>query len=251
MNSVVLIPCRLESTRFPNKPLALIMGKPMIQWVYEAAEKSDATEVFVITDSEEIVKMVESFDGQAILTSDEPQNGTERCEEAMEILASDGTEYDVIINVQGDEPLISPLDINRMLDLFEEEDIDVLTFIQPINNEEDYRNTNIVKAVPTSFDEGFCDVCYFSRSPVPFMDEFRPEVAFKPIGIYGFTATAFEEIKNLDASLLEEVERLEQLRWVQNHIVVSAMVTENQMIGVDTPEDLARVESLLKDKSLK
>jgi 3-deoxy-manno-octulosonate cytidylyltransferase (CMP-KDO synthetase) len=166
----------------------------------------------------------------------------------MEILNSDGTEYDVIINVQGDEPLISASDINRMLDLFEEEDVDVLTFIQPIDNEADYKNTNIVKAVPTSFDEGFCDICYFSRSPIPYMEVFRPEVAFKHIGIYGFTATAFEETKSLDPSLLEEVERLEQLRWVQNHIVVSAMVTENILVGVDTPEDLVAVEAILKNK---
>lgn len=246
MKSVILIPCRLESTRFPNKPLAPILGKPMIQWVYEAAEKSDATDVFVITDSQEIINAVEAFDGAAILTSDEPQNGTERCEEAMEILTSDGTDYDVIINVQGDEPLIDPADINRMLDLFEEEDVDVLTFIQPIDTEADYRNPNVVKAVPTTFDEGFCDVTYFSRSPIPFMDEFRAEVAFKHIGIYGFTATAFEETKSLDPSLLEEVERLEQLRWVQNHIVVSAMVTENKLMGVDTPEDLVAVENILQ-----
>jgi len=249
MKSVVLIPCRLESTRFPNKPLAQILGKPMIQWVYEAAEKSEASDVFVITDSQDIINAVEAFDGQAILTSDEPQNGTERCEEAMEILSSDGTEYDVIINVQGDEPLISAADINRMLDLFEEEDVDVLTFIQPINDEAEYRNPNIVKAVPTTFDEGFCDITYFSRSPIPYMDEFRPEVAFKHIGIYGFTATAFEETKSLDPSLLEEVERLEQLRWVQNHLVVSAMVTETVLIGVDTPEDLAAVENILKSKN--
>jgi len=249
MKSVVLIPCRLESTRFPNKPLAQILGKPMIQWVYEAAEKSEASDVFVITDSQDIINAVEAFDGQAILTSDEPQNGTERCEEAMEILSSDGTEYDVIINVQGDEPLISAADINRMLDLFEEEDVDVLTFIQPINDEAEYRNPNIVKAVPTTFDEGFCDITYFSRSPIPYMDEFRPEVAFKHIGIYGFTATAFEETKSLDPSLLEEVERLEQLRWVQNHLVVSAMVTETLLIGVDTPEDLIAVENILKSKN--
>ncbi|HAY89714.1 MAG TPA: 3-deoxy-manno-octulosonate cytidylyltransferase [Bacteroidetes bacterium] len=249
MKSVVLIPCRLESTRFPNKPLAQILGKPMIQWVYEAAEKSEASDVFVITDSQDIINAVEAFDGQAILTSDEPQNGTERCEEAMEILSSDGTEYDVIINVQGDEPLISAADINRMLDLFEEEDVDVLTFIQPINDEAEYRNPNIVKAVPTTFDEGFCDITYFSRSPIPYMDEFRPEVAFKHIGIYGFTATAFEETKSLDPSLLEEVERLEQLRWVQNHLVVSAMVTETLLIGVDTPEDLTAVENILKSKN--
>jgi len=249
MKSVILIPCRLESTRFPNKPLAEINGKPMIQWVYEAADKSDATDVFVITDSEKIIQTVEGFDGQAILTTDEPTNGTERCEEAIDILTSDGTEYDVIINIQGDEPLINPMDINRLLDLFEEEDVDVATFIQPINNEEEYRNRNVVKAVPTSFDEGFCDVCYFSRSPIPYMDNFKEEVAFKHIGIYGFTATAFEEIKNLDSSILEEAESLEQLRWIQNHIVISAMVTESVLIGVDTPDDLLAVENILKSKN--
>ncbi len=249
MKSVILIPCRLESTRFPNKPLAEINGKPMIQWVYEAADKSDATDVFVITDSEKIIQTVEGFDGQAILTTDEPTNGTERCEEAIDILTSDGTEYDVIINIQGDEPLINPMDINRLLDLFEEEDVDVATFIQPINNEEEYRNRNVVKAVPTSFDEGFCDVCYFSRSPIPYMDNFKEEMAFKHIGIYGFTATAFEEIKNLDSSILEEAESLEQLRWIQNHIVISAMVTESVLIGVDTPDDLLAVENILKSKN--
>lgn len=248
MKSVILIPCRLESTRFPNKPLANILGKPMIQWVYEAAEKSDATDVFVITDSQEIINTVEDFDGQAILTSDEPTNGTERCEEAIDILTSDGTEYDVIINVQGDEPLVAHEDINDLLDLFEDEDVDVATFIQPIKSEDDYKNPNVVKAVPTAFDEGFCDVSYFSRAPIPFMDEFKPDVAFKHIGIYGFTATAFEEIKNLDASILEQSERLEQLRWLQNHIVISALVTENNLIGVDTPEDLVAVENILTSR---
>ena len=246
MKRVILIPCRLESSRFPNKPLAKILNKPMIQWVYEAAEKSDATEVFVITDSDEIIKTVESFDGQAIRTTSEPQNGTERCEEAIEILNSNGEEYDVILNIQGDEPLVKPQDINRLLFLFEEEDIDIGTFIQPITKEQDYQNLNVVKAIPTSFDDGFCDVCYFSRSPIPHMDEFKENIAFKHIGIYGFTATAFEEIKSLESSILEENERLEQLRWIQNHMVVSAIVTENILHGVDTQEDLTAVENILK-----
>ena len=108
----------------------------MIQWVYEAAEKSDATEVFVITDSDEIIKTVESFDGQAIRTTSEPQNGTERCEEALEILNSNGEEYDVILNIQGDEPLVKPQDINRLLFFFFLEEIDIGTFIQPIIKEQ-------------------------------------------------------------------------------------------------------------------
>lgn len=248
MKSVILIPCRLESSRFPNKPLAKILDKPMIQWVFEAAKKSNATEVFVITDSDEIIKTVESFDGQAIRTSSEPQNGTERCEEAIEILNSNGEEYDVIFNIQGDEPLVKTQDINRLLFLFEEEEIDIATFIQPITKEKDYQNINIVKAIPTSFDGGFCDICYFSRSPIPHMDDFKKNIAFKHIGIYGFTATAFEEIKSLKFSILEENERLEQLRWIQNHMVVSAIVTENILHGVDTKEDLTAVENILKSQ---
>tara|TARA_B100001059_G_scaffold171198_1_gene171304 strand:- start:5694 stop:6443 length:750 start_codon:yes stop_codon:yes gene_type:complete len=248
MKSVILIPCRLESSRFPNKPLAKILDKPMIQWVFEAAKKSNATEIFVITDSDEIIKTVESFDGQAIRTSSEPQNGTERCEEAIEILNSNGEEYDVIFNIQGDEPLVKTQDINRLLFLFEEEEIDIATFIQPITNEKDYQNINIVKAIPTSFDGGFCDICYFSRSPIPHMDNFKKNIAFKHIGIYGFTATAFEEIKSLKFSILEENERLEQLRWIQNHMVVSAIVTENILHGVDTKEDLTAVENILKSQ---
>ncbi len=247
MKSVVLIPARMESSRFPNKPLAEILGKPMIQWVYEAAEKSIATDVFVITDSEAIIKVVESFDGQAILTSSSPVNGTERCQEAIEILASEDQEYDVIVNVQGDEPLVSPDDIDLILELFEDEEIDVATLIKPIETEAEYRNHNVVKAVPTAFDGGFCDICYFSRSPIPYMESFEPETAFKHIGIYGYTATAFEEIKNLGPSELESLEKLEQLRWLQNHIVISAAVTESELIGVDTPEDIVAVEKILQN----
>jgi 3-deoxy-manno-octulosonate cytidylyltransferase (CMP-KDO synthetase) len=249
MKSVIFIPARLESNRFPNKPLALIHNKPMIQWVYEACEKSNASEVFIVTDSQEIIDTVEGFDGQAILTSANPQNGTERCQEAMDILESEGQEYDVIINVQGDEPLVSSRDIDIILDLFQEDDVDVATLIKPITEESEYRSTNVVKAVPTAFDDGFCDICYFSRSPIPYMEKFEPEMAFKHVGIYGFTATAFEEIRNLPPSDLEDVERLEQLRWLNNHIVISAAVTESVLIGVDTPEDLAVVENILTSNS--
>lgn len=246
MNSVILIPSRMESTRFPNKPLAPILGKPMIQWVYEAAEKSDATDVFVVTDSQEIIDVVDGFGGQFVRTSDAPRNGTERCQEAMEILDSDGEDYDVIINVQGDEPLLSPKDINNLLNLFEEDDIDVVTLIKPITNEDEYRDPNVVKAVPSVFEDGYCDICYFSRSSIPYMDEFEPKVAFKHIGIYGFTVTAFEEIKNLGVTELEHYERLEQLRWLQNHILVSGIVCTTTLQGVDTPEDLQKVEEILK-----
>jgi 3-deoxy-manno-octulosonate cytidylyltransferase (CMP-KDO synthetase) len=248
MNSVILIPARMESSRFPNKPLALILGKPMIQWVYEAAEKSDATDVFIVTDSQEIIDVVDAFGGQFIRTSETPRNGTERCLEAMEILDADGEDYDVIINVQGDEPLLSPKDINNLINLFEEDDIDIVTLLKPITNEGEYRDPNVVKAVPSVFEDGYCDICYFSRSPIPYMDEFETKVAFKHIGIYGFTVTAFEEVKNLNVTEAEHHERLEQLRWLQNHILISGIVTNTHLVGVDTPEDLKTVEEILKSR---
>lgn len=245
MDSVILIPARLASTRFPNKPLALIQGKPMIQWVVEACEKSNATDVYVVTDSSEIKETVLHFGGEVVLTSSQPQNGTERCIEAIQLLESQGFNYDVIINVQGDEPLIDFEDINKLLDLFEHDDVEIGTLISPITIEEEYRNSNVVKAVPTLFAEGYCDVAYFSRSAIPHMEEFKENKAFKHIGVYAFSADVFNELENLDVTDLEETERLEQLRWLQNHIIISAIVTRTKMIGVDTPEDLAKVEKEL------
>ena len=249
MRSVVLIPARMESTRFPGKPLKKILGKPMIQWVYEAAEKSEASDVFIITDNPEIIKAVASFKGDVVETSNRPINGTERCQEAIDILDPDGELYDVIINVQGDEPLITTADINKLIDLFDEEDVDIATIIKEIDTEEEYLNTNVVKAIPTLFNDEYCDICYFSRSSIPHMSEFEAGLAFKHIGVYGFTATAFQEIQNLDPSPYEQAERLEQLRWLQNHLVISAFVTNTELIGVDTEADLTAVENILKSKS--
>lgn len=245
MRSVILIPARLESTRFPNKPLELIHGKPMIQWVYEAAEKTQASDVFIITANQEIIDAAEKFNADCIQTSDKPANGTERCLEAMEILDPQGDEYDVIINVQGDEPLLNPNDIDKLLELFEEDEVDIATLITPILSEQEFLNPNVVKAAPTLFNDDFCDICYFSRAPIPYMSAFKEGLAFKHIGVYGFTATALQEISNLDVSPYEEIERLEQLRWLQNHLVISAYLTNTKLIGVDTKEDLNAVENFL------
>lgn len=245
MKSVILIPARLESTRFPNKPLALIKGKPMIEWVYKACEKSNATDVYVITDSQKIKDTVLDFGGEVVLTSSQPQNGTERCIEAINLLETQGFNYDVILNVQGDEPLIDVEDLNKLLDLFEYEDIEIGTLISPITEEADYHNPNVVKAVPTLFADGYCDIAYFSRAPIPYMEQFQANQSFKHIGVYAFSADIFNELENMEGTDLEEAERLEQLRWLQNHIILSAIVTRSKLIGVDTPEDLAAVEKLL------
>ena len=240
---VGIIPARIGSKRFPKKILADINGKPMIAHVAERAMQSKLLEKIVIAiDAEETKQALSDFDFDLVMTSKDHSSGTDRVAQVAKEIDS----AEIIINIQGDEPLIKPQDINRLLYLFEEEDIDIGTFIQPISNEDDYLNPNVVKAVPTTFDEGFCDVCYFSRSPIPFMDSFKENMAFKHIGIYGYTATAFEEIKNLEPTILEENERLEQLRWIQNHMVISAIVSENKLHGVDTQADLLAVENILK-----
>ncbi|MFY0643139.1 MAG: 3-deoxy-manno-octulosonate cytidylyltransferase [Bacteroidia bacterium] len=249
MKSVVLIPARMESNRFPGKPLAQILGKPMIQYVFDAAEASEASDSFVVTDSQEIMDAVESFGGAAILTSDQPQNGTERCLEALEIIDPQGSIYDVVINVQGDEPLIQSSDINALLALFQEDEVDIATLIKAIDKEEDYLNPHIVKAVPTLFEDEYCDISYFSRSPIPYMKNFKEGYAFQHIGVYAFTSTALEEIRGLESSPLEDVEGLEQLRWLQNHLLISGSITETTLIGVDNPEDISAVENILTSKS--
>ncbi len=221
----------------------------MIQYVVEAAEASTATDVFVVTENREIMEAVKDFGGAAILTSSEPINGTERCLEALEILDPEGKAYDVIINLQGDEPLLSAENLNDMLRLFSEEEVDIATLISPIENEDEYLNPNVVKAVPSMFEDDFCDICYFSRSPIPYMKEFTKGMAFKHVGVYGFTSTALGEVKEMTATPLEQVEKLEQLRWLQNHLIISGVLCHNPLIGVDTIEDLAAVENLLKSKS--
>lgn len=249
MNSVILIPARMESSRFPGKPLKPILNKPMIQWVYEAASRSTASDVFIITDSQEILEAARAFGADTVETSSNPINGTERCMEAMSILDPSGEEYDVIINVQGDEPLIKTEDIDMLLQLFDEDEVDIATMIKAIDKEEDYRNPNVVKAIPTLFNDEYCDLCYFSRSPIPHMDNFKAGSAFKHIGVYGFTATAFQEIQNMDESPYENLEKLEQLRWLQNHMLISAFLTQSELIGVDTEADLVAVENFLTSNS--
>lgn len=248
MKSVILIPARLASTRFPNKPLASILGKPMIQWVFEAAEKSKATDVFIASGDDEIISVVEGFNGQAIKTFGLARNGTERCQEALELLASEGKNYDVVLNVQGDEPLIDPQDLDALIDLFDEDDVDIATLITLIEKEEEYRNPTVVKAIPTLFEDDYCDICYFSRAPIPYMAEFQPNIACKHIGVYAFTVTAFDEISNLEPTGAEETESLEQLRWLQNHMVISGILAQSELCGVDTEDDLKQVEAILNQR---
>jgi 3-deoxy-manno-octulosonate cytidylyltransferase (CMP-KDO synthetase) len=250
MSFYVVIPARFASTRLPGKPLKLIDGKPMIEWVYQAAKRSDANQVIVATDHADIAAVVRGFGGEVCLTRAEHESGTDRLQEVASILglASDA----IVVNVQGDEPLIPPRVINQVAENLRTADFaSVATLSEPIRDVEDCFNPNIVKVVS--------DLCqralYFSRAPIPWgRDSFGEQQPTLPsddlvqrhIGIYAYRASLLHEFVRWPLAALESVEKLEQLRILANgHAIHVAPACEPVPGGVDTPEDLARVNQWL------
>jgi 3-deoxy-manno-octulosonate cytidylyltransferase (CMP-KDO synthetase) len=255
MSCLIIIPARYESSRFPGKPLELIAGKSLIQRVYEQCDKSNADDIIVATDDQRIFDHVREFDGNVCMTSSSNTNGTERIAEALERIMDDGDEYDIIINVQGDEPLVDPEDLNRIMDMMEDDESDIGTMVTPIESWDDVDNPNVVKVVTSLFEEGVADALYFSRNSIPYIVDQKDRMSSKPmgfyrhIGIYAFQTEALTSLKTVPATDLEISEKLEQLRWLQNHYVVSVIETKNKAIGVDVPSDISIVENILKSKS--
>ncbi|MCB9246395.1 MAG: 3-deoxy-manno-octulosonate cytidylyltransferase [Flavobacteriales bacterium] len=256
MDSLAIIPARFGSTRFPGKPLVPIAGKSLLRRVYEQVQKSNVDDILVATDDERIFDHVLDFGGNVVMTSTELENGTERLLAAFELAVEEEDEYDVIINVQGDEPAIDPQDINKILNIFREEETDIATLATKIDSAEELFNPNIVKLVASDFEEGIADALYFSRQAIPFVRDAQPEdwlkhgTFYRHVGIYGFSAESLEAIRGLSVSPLEKAEKLEQLRWLQNHFVISVALTANKPHGVDVPADVELVEKLLKSIGL-
>ena len=245
---VVVIPSRLASTRLPNKALAEINGKPMVVQVALQAAKSQATRIVVATDHPSIVAACAAHAIEAVLTSDAHLSGTDRLAEVVELLQLSDTQ--IIVNVQGDEPLIAPELINQMATLLAHSDAPMATAAHPIDEAAQLFNPNIVKVVLNRHNEAL----YFSRAAIPWdRDTFAQDKNTLPerlpvlrhIGIYAYRGSFLKTYKQLAPSVLEQVESLEQLRvlWHGNKIVVG-VVTEAPEGGVDTPEDLARVRAL-------
>ena len=241
MNFIVIIPSRYESTRFPGKPLADICGKPMIQRVYEQAAKA-IEEVWVATDDERIVEAVKGFGGNVVMTSSDHRSGTDRCTEAV-LKASEitGKTYDVVINVQGDEPFIQPDQIELITECFiESPDTEIATLIQPILKNEDIFRPDIVKVILDNEQNAI----YFSRSPVPHIfgvDESKwleNYPFYGHVGLYAYRNTILQKLAKLKEGILEKVESLEQLRWIENGFRIKTNVTDSDNFGIDTPEDL-------------
>lgn len=233
-----VIPARYGSTRFEGKPLALIHGKPMIQHVYERTRMCPLIgRVIVATDHEGIWRAVKDFGGEAILTSSSHRSGTDRIAEVAR-----GMDSDIIVNVQGDEPLIEPMMLEEgILPLIEDKDLPLSTLASRITDEGEVSSPHVVKVV---FDNrGYA--LYFSRSPIPYRRKENPTY-YKHIGIYFYRRTFLLHLTGLDPTPLEEVEGLEQLRVLENGFRIKVVLTDYQTIGVDTPEDIKKVEEVIE-----
>ncbi|WP_353683827.1 3-deoxy-manno-octulosonate cytidylyltransferase [Thermodesulfovibrio sp. 3907-1M] len=250
----IIIPARFASTRFPGKPLAPLKNKPIIQHVYEKAKASRLVDdVFVATDDERIFQCVTAFGGKVIMTSKMHPSGTDRIAEAVDILIKDGYNLkneSIVINLQGDEPLIKPQMIDQLVNLMKESSCAnqfIGTLAKKIENEREFQNPNTVKVV---FDEtGYA--LYFSRCPIPFNREkylkgiSGNDFMYKHIGVYGYTLELLKNFVKLPQSRLEKIEALEQLRALENGIKIKIAITEYDSFGIDTPEDLEVAEKCL------
>ena len=246
MKSLAIIPARYASTRFPAKPLAMLGGKLIIERVYRQVQQA-IDDVVVATDDERIMSAVESFGGRAVMTSTEHRSGTDRCYEA---LTKVGGSYDIVINVQGDEPFIQPEQIRSLVACFEDPATDIATLVKPFTVEdgiEALENPNSPKVVVSRDMKAI----YFSRSVIPYMREVPREewlsrhTYYKHIGMYAFRAKTLGEVTALPQSSLELSEKLEQLRWLENGYRIGVGITTIETIGIDTPEDLRRAEEFL------
>ena len=232
-----IIPARYASSRFPGKPLALINGRPMVQWVYERVQSSEVRDLVVATDDERIAQCVRDFGGRVVMTSPDHASGTDRCGEAALSLEPD--DNDVVINIQGDEPLISPKEIHLLASAFEDRSVQIATLVNPFTDAVVLQNPNVVKVVMAK--NG--NVLYFSRLPIPYLREggTPPSQYYRHIGIYAYRYGVLKQIVQLPTSGLENSEKLEQLRWLENGYTIRALACDYQGIGVDTPEDLAKL----------
>ncbi len=240
MKTLGIIPSRYASTRFPGKPLIDINGKSMIQRVYEQAKKASCLfDVVVATDDTKIFEHINSFGGKVIMTSDSHESGTDRC---AEVLKSMGEDYDVVINIQGDEPFINPKQIDQLCSCFDDEKTDIATLVKKIDTEEELFNTNRPKVdIDTN---NFARM--FSRNAIPEISNLNQsewlseQPYFKHIGIYGYRARVLNKISKLPPSPLEIKERLEQLRWLENGYKIKVATTSFEAIAIDTPADLKK-----------
>lgn len=247
MKFIGIIPARYASTRFPAKPLAILGGKTVIERVYRQVE-GILDHVVVATDDKRILKAVEAFGGEAVMTSVNHKSGTDRVHEAFTKV---GMGYDVVVNIQGDEPFIHAQQLESIRQCFADNTIDIATLVKPFTPNDGFEaleNVNSPKVVVNNKMEAL----YFSRSIIPFTqgkekaEWLKGHTYYKHIGLYAYRANVLKEITSLPQSSLEIAESLEQLRWLENGYKIKVGISEIETIGIDTPEDLQRAEEFLQ-----
>ncbi|MBQ7450079.1 3-deoxy-manno-octulosonate cytidylyltransferase [bacterium] len=242
MKTVIIIPARYASTRLNAKPLIKVGGKPVIQWVYEQAKTvTAADEVIVATDNQEIFDTVKSFGGEVEMTSAEHKSGTDRIAEVI----SRHPEYDLIVNLQGDEPLISTQNITTAIELLKNDSqADIATLVKIVKDKDEIENPNLVKCI---FDKNNYAI-YFSRNKLPYERTDYEDNFYGHIGLYCYTKNALLTMTKLPQANIEKAESLEQLRAIYNGLKIKVAVVESNAIGIDTKEDLQAFENYINSK---
>lgn len=253
MTAIAIIPARYASTRFPGKPLALLGGKPIIQWVWEnVCATPELSAAVVATDDDRILQAVQAFGGRAMLTGSQHRSGTDRCGEVLRTLEQAGERYDIVINVQGDEPFVRPAQLRSLIGCFASPATDIATLKTRIRSSEELFSPNNVKVVAGAQNRAI----YFSRQPIPHLrgaetaDWASRQAYYKHVGIYAFRAEVLRQVVELPQSPLEVSESLEQLRWMENGCAIQVCETECANIGIDTPADLEQAERHLTQREL-
>lgn len=242
MKSVIVIPTRYGSTRFPGKSLARIQGRPMIQWVWEAASRSRLTEqVIIATDDDRIADTAAKFGADVVMTKKSHRSGTDRMAEVADKISAQ-----LYVNVQGDEPLLSAPAVDDLIRaMMESPRVPIGTLAHRIETEAEWRSPEVVKVACNRHREAL----YFSRSPLPFQRTFDPKARLlRHVGLYAFRARALADFVALKPSPLEIAESLEQLRALENGLVIQVIETKYRCLGVDTPADLTLVEKALRQQ---
>lgn len=236
-----VIPARFGSTRLPGKPLADIAGKPMIQRVYERVINAKKPEVFIVaTDDQRVYDAVQSFGGTVVMTDANHPTGTDRLAE----VAQQYTDLDVIINVQGDEPMIDANLIDQLAELFESDDVLQMATVATPLLEEEYDEPSAVKVILNKRN----DAMYFSRSLIPYPRHDFVNTPLKHIGIYAYRRQFLLDYAKMEPTAAEQTESLEQLRALENGFAIRVITTDKRFVGVDTPEDLARVNAIFEQE---
>ncbi len=248
MNVLAVIPARHASTRFPGKPLASLHGKPIIQWVWErVSQVVGADSTIVATDDERIMTAVAAFGGNAMMTRSDHKSGTDRCGEILQHMETMGRHYDIVINVQGDEPFIRQQQLTTLIQRFDNPAVEIATLRTPIHCSEALLSPNNVKVVTGNDGHAL----YFSRHPLPYFRGKEPQEwvslhqYYKHVGVYAFRNATLQQVVQLPMGSLEQCESLEQLRWLEHGFTIHLCDTDMENIGIDTPEDLQIAEQYL------